>query len=318
MISVVYVDGLHGVNYHRLIIPLKRLQEQGHFFHWIDSLKGLSELDLEKVDYLIVSRKLNVEDHSLFRKILDKYGVKLILDNDDYWELESHNAARELYFRYFAKEIKGTIKIADIIWSPSHVLIKEMRRLNPKAEYHYVPNGIDPDDPQWDIQKIPSKEVRFGYLGAMGHGKDLDLMGYDFSGKEMYSVMLEDYPDRLGAKYVMSPSDTFSYGRAYEYFDVSLVPLNNTKFNNCKSDLKISEAGFSKTAVIASNVTPYKQVIEHGVTGILVNDKGEWKEAIESMTKPEANRLAKNLYEYCVEYYHIDKLNQIRINSMIK
>jgi hypothetical protein len=139
----------------------------------------------------------------------------------------------------------------------------------------------------------------------MGHGKDLDLMGYDFSDKEMYSVMLEDYPDKLGAKYVMSPSDTFSYGRAYEYFDVSLVPLNNTKFNNCKSDLKISEAGFSKTAVIASNVTPYK-------------DKGEWKEAIESMTMPEANRLANNLYDYCVEHYHIDKLNQIRINSMIK
>jgi glycosyltransferase involved in cell wall biosynthesis len=130
--------------------------------------------------------------------------------------------------------------------------------------------------------------------------------------------MLEDYPDKLGAKYVMSPSDTFSYGRAYEYFDVSLVPLKNTKFNNCKSDLKISEAGFSKTAVIASNVTPYKQVIEHGVTGILVKDKGEWKEAIESMTMPEANRLANNLYDYCVEHYHIDKLNQIRINSMIK
>jgi glycosyltransferase involved in cell wall biosynthesis len=317
MMLLIYVDGLHGINYHRLITPLRRLEDDIQMF-WIDSLTKLSELDLNKVDYLIVSRKISVGDYGIFRKILDKYNIKLVLDNDDYWELEKHNQANELYFRYLAHDIKNTIKIADIIWSPSHVLIKEMKRINPRAEYHYIPNSINPDDPQWQVGKLHTDKVRFGYLGAMGHSKDIDLIGYDFSDKEMYSVTVEDYPDRFGANYVISPEDSFSYGKLYKYFDVSLVPLGTSKFNQCKSDLKISEAGFTRTAVIASKVTPYKQVVEDGVTGILVSDKLEWKEAIEGMTLEKATRLANNLYDFCVEEYHVDKVNEIRLDSLLK
>lgn len=317
MMLLIYVDGLHGINYHRLITPLRRLEDDIQMY-WIDSLNKLSELDLDKVDYLIVSRKISVADYGIFRKILDKYNIKLVLDNDDYWELEKHNQANELYFRYLAHDIKNTIKIADIIWSPSHVLIKEMKRINPRAEYHYIPNSINPDDPQWQVGKLYTDKVRFGYLGAMGHSKDIDLIGYDFSNKEMYSVTVEDYPDRFGANYVISPEDSFSYGKLYKYFDVSLVPLGTSKFNQCKSDLKISEAGFTRTAVIASKVTPYKQVVEDGVTGILVSDKLEWKEAIEGMTLEKATRLANNLYDFCVEEYHVDKVNEIRLDSLLK
>lgn len=317
MMLLIYVDGLHGINYHRLITPLRRLEDDIQMY-WIDSLNKLSELDLNKVDYLIVSRKISVADYGIFRKILDKYNIKLVLDNDDYWELEKHNQANELYFRYLAHDIKNTIKIADIIWSPSHVLIKEMKRINPRAEYHYIPNSINPDDPQWQVGKLHTDKVRFGYLGAMGHSKDIDLIGYDFSNKEMYSVTVEDYPDRFGANYVISPEDSFSYGKLYKYFDVSLVPLGTSKFNQCKSDLKISEAGFTRTAVIASKVTPYKQVVEDGVTGILVSDKLEWKEAIEGMTLEKATRLANNLYDFCVEEYHVDKVNEIRLDSLLK
>jgi len=317
MMLLIYVDGLHGINYHRLITPLRRLEDDIQMY-WIDSLNKLSELDLNKVDYLIVSRKISVADYGIFRKILDKYNIKLVLDNDDYWELEKHNQANELYFRYLAHDIKNTIKIADIIWSPSHVLIKEMKRINPRAEYHYIPNSINPDDPQWQVGKLHTDKVRFGYLGAMGHSKDIDLIGYDFSDKEMYSVTVEDYPDRFGANYVISPEDSFSYGKLYKYFDVSLVPLGTSKFNQCKSDLKISEAGFTRTAVIASKVTPYKQVVEDGVTGILVSDKLEWREAIEGMTLEKATRLANNLYDFCVEEYHVDKVNEIRLDSLRK
>jgi len=316
MMLLIYVDGLHGINYHRLITPLRRLEDDIQMF-WIDSLTKLSELELDKVDYLIVSRKISVGDYGIFRKILNKYNIKLVLDNDDFWELEKHNQANELYFRYLSHDIKNTIKIADIIWSPSHVLIKEMKRINPRAEYYYVPNSINPDDPQWKGGKLHTDKVRFGYLGAMGHSKDIDLIGYDFSDKEMYSVAVEDYPDRFGANYVISPEDSFSYGKLYKYFDVSLVPLGTSKFNQCKSDLKISEAGFTRTAVIASKVTPYKQVIEDGITGILVNDKLEWKEAIEGMTLEKAKRLANNLYDFCVEEYHVDKVNEIRLDSLL-
>lgn len=48
------------------------------------------------------------------------------------------------------------------------------------------------------------------------------------------------------------------WGYEYNKIDVSLVPLIDNKFNNCKSELKMIEAGFKGKAVICSDVYPYK------------------------------------------------------------
>lgn len=54
------------------------------------------------------------------------------------------------------------------------------------------------------------------------------------------------------------------YGKVYKGIDVLLAPLTSTPFNSCKSELKFIEAGFTRTAVIASNVVPYSN---YGVNG---------------------------------------------------
>jgi glycosyltransferase involved in cell wall biosynthesis len=82
---------------------------------------------------------------------------------------------------------------------------------------------------------------------------------------------------RLKAKYRMNPVDITQYAQLYKFFDVSLSPLKNSTFNKCKSELKVVEAGFTRTAIIASNVTPYKEVIKHEETGILCSTPEEWK-----------------------------------------
>jgi hypothetical protein len=32
----------------------------------------------------------------------------------------------------------------------------------------------------------------------------------------------------------------------------------------------------------------------------------------------KAKRLANNLYDFCVEEYHVDKVNEIRLDSLLK
>ena len=113
MITVVHLDGLSGINYHRLIVPLLRLKEtHGVQLMFIEQLTQLKEIDLDKVDNLLVSRKLSVTNHKEFRKMLDDHGVRLILDNDDYWKLNHDNPAWQLYEVYFGPDIKKTIKIS--------------------------------------------------------------------------------------------------------------------------------------------------------------------------------------------------------------
>jgi Na+/H+ antiporter NhaA len=94
MITLVHIDGLSGINYHRLIVPLRRLINQGVNIHWIQSLNELKDINLDVVTSLIVSRKASVTNHKKFSQMLKSHGVKLILDNDDYWDLNNGNPAK--------------------------------------------------------------------------------------------------------------------------------------------------------------------------------------------------------------------------------
>jgi glycosyltransferase involved in cell wall biosynthesis len=320
MITLVHIDGLSGINYHRLIVPLRRLANQGVNIHWIESLNELKDINLDVVTSLIVSRKASVNNHKKFSQMLKGHGVKLILDNDDYWDLNNGNPAKGLYEVYYGPDIKKTIRIADVIWTPSEYLGKLMKDINPKAIIELVNNALDPDDPQWiDQEKYQSKIVRFGYVGALGHDQDVESIGYDFSGKELYCAQVSDYPSVLKARYIMSPRTIYSYANMYKNFDVSLVPLYANRFNWSKSDLKITEAGFTKTAVIASNTRPYNNSIIHNETGILVRTREEWKDAIESMDVKTAKRLGENLHEFVKNSpnHNIDLLNEKRLKHLL-
>lgn len=320
MITLIYLDGLSGINYHRLMTPFLRLkEEEGVEIHFFENFNDLKEYDLTKVNNLVGSRRFSVSDHKEFKKYLVDNDVKLILDNDDYWKLPKDNPAYQVYKDKTSHDIKNSIKIADEIWTPSSYLAELMKQINPDAVYRVIPNTIHQKEKQWsDWEKDNPVDwkVRFGYLGANGHQKDLDVMGMTFEDHELYCMALMDYPERLKAKYRMNPVDITQYAQLYKFFDVSLSPLKDSKFNRCKSELKVIEAGFTRTAIIASNVTPYKEVIKHGETGILCSTPKEWKEAVEGMTLNKAWTLGNNLYEYCKEHYDLSTINKLRLEGL--
>jgi len=62
--------------------------------------------------------------------------------------------------------------------------------------------------------------------------------------------------------------------------DIGIIPLEDNKFNRGKSALKWLEYSALKIPAIASDETPYKQVVKQGKTGLLVrNTKEEWLNA---------------------------------------
>jgi glycosyltransferase involved in cell wall biosynthesis len=320
MVTVVYIDDLHGITYHRLMVPLLRLTENGFNFHWIDKLSDLKKMDLDKVDNLIVSRMARIQGHDEFKRMLKKHGIKLILDNDDYWELDKHNPAFFAYSTALRHDIKNTIKIADVIWTPSAILATEMAKLNRKAEIEIVNNAINEYEPQWaDWKKTTGRELHFGYMGAAAHGKDARLMRYEFYGKNFACLRKLGYERIFKPNKVWEPKGIQEYGSFYKEIDVSIAPLELNRFNMCKSDLKVTEAAWTRTALIASNVTPYRQSIKNGETGILCSSPQEWKEAIDSMTKKRARELGENLYEDLKNSpdHNLDLVNQKRIKYLI-
>ena len=71
-----------------------------------------------------------------------------------------------------------------------------------------------------------------------------------------------------------------------------------------------------KKALIAQDYGIYKELIEDGVTGLLVNDdKKGWHKAIKMLINNESlrNELAENLHAYVKERYDINVVNKNRL-----
>ena len=103
--TLIYLDGLNGINYHRLMTPFLRLKEEEDLeIHFIENFNDLKEFDLSKVKNLVGSRRFSVSNHKAFKQYLVDNDVKLILDNDDYWKLPKDNPAYEYYKNHQSKE----------------------------------------------------------------------------------------------------------------------------------------------------------------------------------------------------------------------
>lgn len=70
------------------------------------------------------------------------------------------------------------------------------------------------------------------------------------------------------------------YGAHYEQGDVALIPLQKGKFNSCKSELKLIEAGTTGCAAIVSDVLPYNKWLKHGKNCLLVDGTSQWYTAM--------------------------------------
>lgn len=96
-------------------------------------------------------------------------------------------------------------------------------------------------------------------------------IGYEWALTDRLKVLSEPYQKYLrtctmehNEQYLNEPYrrvwgvDVDDWGYCYNFADVSVIPLINNKFNRCKSELKLIEAGVKGKACIVSNVQPYK------------------------------------------------------------
>ena len=121
--------------------------------------------------------------------------------------------------------------------------------------------------------------------------------------------------------------DVDHYCTHYNTIDVLLVPLRESVFNSCKSQLKLLEAGFMDTAVVCSDFGPYRidtiPLIEKGGTinpegnAILIDESKnhkDWAKAIIKLTEnPElVTLLRENLAKTIKPKYNMETLSHQR------
>jgi glycosyltransferase involved in cell wall biosynthesis len=112
----------------------------------------------------------------------------------------------------------------------------------------------------------------------------------------------------------------FTYGTMYNEADVALAPLNDSPFNNMKSQLKVLEAGIHKCPIIASNNGPYKLDVVDGKNGFLIDtfSVSQWYDKIKYfIDNPNAVvDMGEALYETVTEKYTLDIVNKKRADFL--
>ncbi|WP_110687117.1 glycosyltransferase family 1 protein [Salinicola aestuarinus] len=172
--------------------------------------------------------------------------------------------------------------------------------------------------PSWrdagaDRQGMP---LTVGFFGSRAHLADLETITpalVELHGSHAsltFEIMLGGHSpaslqslDRVRTPKPMSWR-AFQRYRQHQRVDVALTPMVDTPFNAGKSHIKFLDNAITGSVGVYSACSPYRNIVEHGVDGLLVeNQPGAWKAAIQRLVErpSEARRMAGNAVRKAIE-----------------
>lgn len=191
---------------------------------------------------------------------------------------------------------------ADLVTTTTELLAEVFREYNKNVAV--LPNCVDPR--LW--QKLPlvdDGKIRLTWFGGHSHYEDWTLL------QGVLPPLFEKYPNLvlvlMGVHFAGTtkgiPQDRIEFHRwvptpAYPYKaailnpTIALIPLQDTRFNACKSAIKWIEMGALRVPSVTSYVSPYKEIATEE-NGIFVehNDPAAWSAGIEYLIQhPEARQ----------------------------
>lgn len=328
------VNPLSGCDYHRIKLPLLHLHRR-KLIEGVPAGNTFEE-DLAQCDMLMYNRMPFGTSLDELIRLRTKYGFKICVDIDDYWHLyPGHYFEKAWIEQDVPRQIVNNIIAADVVTCTNDRLKDYIAQYN--SNVYVTPNALPFDDEQFSIPSI-FECVRDGFIYAGGgsHQWDVNLLRSSikkladekFTGKITLAGVTDAAP-YVKMSNVLSgngrilnfqklPSESLeSYMSLYDHGEVSLAPLVDNKFNACKSNLKILEAGAKGMPIIVSNVGPY---LDDECPYIMRADKPmdfyKWlKYCNDNKNREHLNDHAQSLSEYVRHNYDVRNMNYLRLEA---
>jgi glycosyltransferase involved in cell wall biosynthesis len=222
----------------------------------------------------------------------------VIYDTDDY-DAELYS---EYYLKYWLQNsgdhLKKIVALCDGVTVSSAPLARVMQQFGKPVAV--VDNGYDTDLSEYQIENLPyftgldGEWLKIVFGGSTGHARDIEL----FLRLGVIEALSEHKIDwyfhgvfngppqtkHVGNSEVkfLPGEDISSYLQSF-YFnaDILIAPLVIDKFNDCRSTIKLIEAGLAGIPAVVSNVESYRGFSE-GVT-LVENTTEQWVDALQSL-----------------------------------
>ena len=107
--------------------------------------------------------------------------------------------------------------------------------------------------------------------------------------------------------YPMSANTFYRWLSENSDWDIGVIPLLNTEFNKCKSELKYIEFSALGIPVVASDVSAYSETIQNGVNGYLSSNEDEWVDKLSVLIDDPIfrNGIVNNARNDVIENYNL-------------
>lgn len=312
-----------GCDYHRVLLPL------GFAGYDFNLIKDMTTEKLRGFKVIYFNRTpLNVPAETI-KKLKSEYGMKVVMDLDDYWELyPKHYLHKKWEESKTPERIKQYMAVSDEVVCTTERLATKIREFNPNV--HVFPNAMPlGTTDQYAFNRTESTKTRFGFVGGTSHTEDmrtifpvfqhynhLDFTFYGFIPKNPEALRIAAYcSNNFKNPYYKSmpqvPLDKYMYG--YDNLDCCIAPLVDEEFNKYKSNLKVLEAGLKKCALICSPIACYTDTVPDDMVTYCKSIK-DWKIAIKQHQDLAYTReRGEKLHKWVIENYSLEEINKPRM-----
>lgn len=282
-----------GCGWYRIVLPLSAMREHGHEVRYH---RRMDEQDWES-DVIVGQRVCLDGPSSRWQRIARSSGArpKLVYELDDnLWAIDSgnHPSVRKLYGNPRVRQnMIENVRVADLVTVSTEPLAEVVRRWN--SNVHVLPNCIPEQFLYWRTGRHEDR-ITIGWQGSPTHDQDwrdavAPIQRWFSQAKRQHQIEMHTVGQIPGRFPEVHPhrhtpwSDSIpDYYRSMDWH-IALGPLANTKFNASKSWLRALEAAMLGFPIVASNVHAYRDFVQHGETGFLVNNPREWADHLQTL-----------------------------------
>ena len=242
--------------------------------------------------------------------LIQANGTKVVVElDDDYWSIDPRNSYLKELKKAGQEDAPKTMRKACELADLVTVSTPELAKLIPNKNVIVIRNCVpayyldleaDYGD-NWDL--IEGKTV-VGWTGTTRtHVGDLDVMGYSLrtavrkaeatflaiGSDDAWKITGFDEDETLFSEWV----ELRNYPQAVKAFDVGVVPLRMSRFNECKSYLKGLEYSALGIPFVASSTAEYRAANKQGA-GLIATEKHDWLKQLNRLLTSDNTELIES------------------------
>lgn len=322
-----FAADMQGCGMHRIAVPLGTIVDAGVADGRIDmQLWPVEVAAAAKPDVIVWQRQVEdsqIEAMKRYREAMPD--TLFIYELDDYiGEVPAASFHAGFMPPNLAEQVAKGIAICDRMTTTTEPLARWLRELGGK-DVRVVPNALPQNriKERKDRPESRGQKLRIGFAGGISHAGDLELLRHAMTeiGDAVQWVFMGMQPKNPPVQVEFHEGvQPMAYMDALAALDLDLIlaPLEDNRFNRCKSNLRLLEAGAVGACVIAQRLDPYMDGVPPAFS--YAETPEEWTEAIrEFIAVPGKSRrkMADNLRAWVGQRFTLEKQLPARVAAWL-